>query len=126
MTVPAHTLPTPTTIGATVVSLVDHLQSLGWAATADPDMVTTLAATNGQVAFVDLPTIAGHTQGGRLLLTFPVHLCAVPNQIPRLWALIPDTIASLSPQEPITPQTLAMGDVSLPGYRLTTTRRITC
>lgn len=114
-------------ITAVLDRLAVALTTVGWPVARNPDLVLPTVAQSGLVAFIDMPTIEGRTVGGKLSVEIPVHLCvAVHRDVYRLYELIPATIAALAPSNALTPQTLAMGDSGLPGYRLTVPQRINC
>jgi hypothetical protein len=106
--------------------VADRLVEAGWDATTDPDLIIQYTARNGAAALVDLPTIEATHVKGRIIATVPVHLCAPPGKVQDLYPLVPGALDALRTSQPLTPQTLLMGDVPLPGWRTTVTIRLDC
>jgi hypothetical protein len=113
-------------IAAALHDVAKRLSAAGWDATTDPDLIIQFTAKAGAGALVDLPTVEATHLKGRILLTVPVHLCAPPGRVQDLYPLLPGALDALRGSEPLTPQTLLMGDVPLPGWRTTITIRLDC
>ena len=99
-------------------------------ATRDPSVLLAMVAQDPVVAFVDAPTITPTVQSGSAVVTVPVHVVMRPpageHDLRPVLDVLPELIRNLAPNGDIAPETLRVGDQTLPGYQLTVRGRTDC
>jgi hypothetical protein len=99
-------------------------------ATRDPAVLLAMVAQDPVVAFVDAPTVTPAAQSGSAVLSVPVHVVMRPPageyDLRPVLDVLPDLIRNLAPNGDIAPETLRVGDQTLPGYQLTVRGRTDC
>jgi len=99
-------------------------------ATRDPALLLAMVAQDPVVAFIDAPTVTPTAQSGSAWLSIPVHVVMRPpageHDLRPVLDVIPELIRNLSPNGDIAPETLRVGDQTLPGYQLTVRARTDC
>jgi hypothetical protein len=113
-------------IKAALQGIADTLTGVGWDATTDPALLLPATSRNGRGALVGLPTVELVSVSGRVQLTVPVHVVAPATGTGPLLDMLPATLAALRTTNPLTPETLTVGDASLLGRVTTVTIRLNC
>jgi hypothetical protein len=114
-------------IGDALTAIAAQLTAAGIPTTVDPGIFPQLVAQNGAAALVEAPTPTGRLLPGRVDLSIPVWLCGATNDLAGMeavFAQVPTLIAALTPVGANPPGAWRSGDIALPGYEFTITRRL--